>query len=222
MNALQQKLLFRQRLIPKRYRQAYRVKTHSHMTKLDTVPIIEFKTAKAFESWLVKNHDTSNGLWLKIFKKDSRKKTISYAEALDVALCYGWIDGQKKAHDEQAWLQKFCPRRAKSIWSKINTGHVERLINEGRMKPAGLRAVEKAKADGRWEKAYDSPSKMTIPDDFLEELGKNKKAAANFTGLNKTNLFFIGFRLQTAKKQETREKRMKEIIEMLSKGEKFH
>lgn len=127
-------------------------KRHSHMTKVKTPPIIEFKTAKAFETWLVKNHDSSNGLWLKIFKKDSGRKTISYAEALDVALCYGWIDGQKQAHDEQAWLQKFCPRSAKSIWSKINTGHVERLISEGRMKPAGLNAVEKAKADGSWER----------------------------------------------------------------------
>lgn len=192
------------------------------MTKLNTIPIIEFETAEAFETWLLENHDNSNGLWLKIFKKDSGKKTISYAEALDVALCYGWIDGQKQAYDEQAWLQKFCPRRAKSIWSKINIGHVERLINERRMRPAGLQAVERAKADGSWEKAYDSPTQMTIPEDFLKELSKNKKAEAFFMGLNKTNLFAIGFRLQTAKKQETREKRMKEIIEMLAKGEKFH
>lgn len=192
------------------------------MTKLNTIPIIEFETAEAFETWLLENHDNSNGLWLKIFKKDSGKKTISYAEALDVALCYGWIDGQKQAYDEQAWLQKFCPRRAKSIWSKINIGHVERLINERRMRPAGLQAVERAKADGSWEKAYDSPTQMTIPEDFLKELSKNKKAEAFFMGLNKTNLFSIGFRLQTAKKQETREKRMKEIIEMLAKGEKFH
>ena len=192
------------------------------MTKLNTIPIIEFKTAKAFETWLTKNHENPNGLWLKIFKKNSGKKTISYAEALDVALCYGWIDGQKQAHDEQAWLQKFCPRSARSVWSKINTGHVERLINEGRMRPAGLKAVEKAKADGSWAKAYDPPSNMTIPEDFLKELSKNKKAKAFFMGLNKTNLFSIGFRLQTAKKQETRDKRMKEIIEMLAKGEKFH
>jgi len=192
------------------------------MTKLSTAPIIEFKTAKAFETWIIKHHDRSNGIWLKIFKKDSKRKTISYAEALDVALCYGWIDGQKQAHDEQAWLQKFCPRKEKSIWSQKNTEHIERLINEGRMTPAGLEVVEKAKADGRWEKAYHSPSKMTIPEDFLKELSKNKKAAAVFKDLNKTNLFSIGFRLQTAKKQETREKRMKEIIEMLAKGEKFH
>jgi uncharacterized protein YdeI (YjbR/CyaY-like superfamily) len=192
------------------------------MTTANTIPTIEFKTAKAFETWLAKNHDHSKGIWLKLYKKDSGKKTISYAEALDVALCYGWIDGQKQAYDEQAWLQKFCPRKAKSIWSKINTGHVERLIKEGRMRPAGLEVVEKAKADGSWEKAYDSPSKITIPEDFLKELSKNKKAEAFFKGLNKTNLFSIGFRLQTAKKQETREKRMKEIIKMLAKGEKFH
>ncbi len=194
---------------------------YSNMAKLNTIPTIEFKTAEAFETWLEKNHDNSNGLWLKIFKKGSGKNTISYAEALDVALCYGWIDGQKQAFDEQAWLQKFCPRKTKSIWSKINIGHIERLMNESRMKPAGVKAVENAKANGNWEKAYDSPSKMTIPEDFLNELSKNKNAEAFFMGLNKTNLFFIGFRLQTAKKQETREKRMKEMIEMLAKGEKF-
>jgi len=196
-------------------------KQDSNMTKLNTIPTIEFKTAQMFETWLEKNHENSSGLWIKIFKKASGKKTISYAEALDVALCYGWIDGQKQSYDEQAWLQKFCPRTAKSIWSKVNVGHVERLIHEAKMKPAGLNAVEKAKADGRWEKAYDSPSKMTIPEDFLKELSKNKKAEEFFKGLNKTNLFSIGFRLQTAKKQETREKRMKKIIEMLAKGEKF-
>lgn len=117
---------------------------------------------------------------------------------------------------------KFTPRREKSIWSKVNIGHIERLTNEGRMSPSGLQAIEKAKANGNWEKAYDSPSKMSIPEDFLKELSKNTKAEAFFLTLNKTNLFSIGFRLQTAKKQETREKRMKEIIEMMTKGEKFH
>lgn len=189
------------------------------MTKLNTLPTIAFKTAETFETWLEKHHDHSSGLWIKIFKKDSGKKTISYAEALDVALCYGWIDGQKQTNDALSWLQKFCPRTVKSIWSKVNIGHVERLTNNGKMKPAGLKAVEKAKADGRWERAYDSPSKMTIPEDFLKDLSKNKKAEAFFKGLNKTNLFTIGFRLQTAKKQETREKRKKEIIEKLAKGE---
>ncbi len=192
------------------------------MAKSDTLPTKSFTTAAAFETWLSKNHEKSTGIWIKIFKKDSGKKTVTYAEALDVALCYGWIDGQKQPHDEHAWLQKFCPRRARSIWSKKNIGHVERLIKEGRMTPAGLQAVEKAKADGNWQKAYDSPSKMTIPDYFLKELGKNKKAEAYFKTLNKTNLFSIGFRLQTAKKEETRIKRTKAIIAMLARGDKFH
>ena len=137
------------------------------MTNPTTIPNIEFETSDAFETWLDKNHAISTGIWMKIFKKDSGQKTISYAEALDVALCYGWIDGQRKSFDELAWLQKFCPRTAKSIWSKVNIGHVERLTNSAKMQPAGLLAVEKAKADGRWERAYDSPSKMTIPEDFL-------------------------------------------------------
>ena len=191
------------------------------MTNLNIIPVVEFKTAEIFEAWLENNHDNLNGIWLKIFKKNSEQKTISYAEALDVALCYGWIDGQKKAFDEQAFLQRFCPRRKKSIWSKINIGHVDRLIKEGRMRPSGLNAVEIAKADGSWENAYDSSRTMTIPEDFLKRLSKNKKAEAFYKTLNKTNLFFIGFRIQTAKKQETKEKRMNEIIEKLEKGEKF-
>ena len=190
------------------------------MTK-STLPIKAFKSPGTFETWLEKQHDKSTGIWMKIYKKDSGIKTITYAEALDVALCFGWIDGQKQAFDETCWLQKFCPRTAKSIWSKINIGHVERLIQTGKMQPAGLKAIESAKADGRWEKAYDSPSKMTIPDDFLKALSKNKKAETFFKSLNKTNLFSIGFQLQTAKKQETREKRMKVIIEKLAKGEKL-
>jgi uncharacterized protein YdeI (YjbR/CyaY-like superfamily) len=191
------------------------------MTK-PTLPTIPFKTSAAFETWLEKHHDNSTGIWMKIYKKDSGIKTITYAEALDVALCFGWIDGQKQAFDETCWLQKFCPRTAKSIWSKINIGHVERLIQNGKMQAAGLQAIESAKADGRWERAYDAPSKMTIPEDFLKALNKNKKAATFFKGLNKTNLFYIGFQLQTAKKQETREKRINAIIEKLAKGEKFH
>lgn len=191
------------------------------MTTIKTLPTLEFKTSEAFETWLEKHHDNSTGFWLKIYKKDSGKKTITYAEALDVALCYGWIDGQRNSFDELAYLQKFCPRREKSIWSKINIGHVERLINDGRMRAAGLKAVEKAKADGTWERAYDSPSNMTIPEDFLKELSKNKKAETFFKTLNKSNLFAIGFRLQIAKKQETREKRMHDIIEKLARGEKL-
>ncbi len=192
------------------------------MAKTDTLPTLAFKTIKSFETWIAKNHSTSAGLWIKHFKKDSGEKSVTYAEALEVALCYGWIDAQKLGFDEKAWLQKFCPRRPKSIWSKVNIAHVERLSKEGRMKAPGLAAVEKAKADGRWEQAYDSPSKMTIPEEFLKQLSKNKKAETFFKTLNKSNLFAIGFRLQTAKKPETKEKRAKQIIEMLAKGEKFH
>src|SRR5579859_6925514 len=123
-------------------------------------PVITFQSAKEWRTWLSKNSQVSNGVWLKIFKKDSNEKTITYAEALEESLCYGWIDGQKKSFDEQAWLQKFCPRGAKSIWSKVNIAHIERLTKAGKMKQQGLKTVASAKADGRWEKAYDSPSKM--------------------------------------------------------------
>lgn len=184
------------------------------MDTLNSTPIIAFETAEMFETWLETNHASSTGIWLKIFKKNSGVQTISYAQALDEALCFGWIDGQKKSFDEKAFLQKFCPRRPKSIWSKINIGHVERLSEEKRMRPAGMKAVDQAKEDGRWAQAYDSPSKMTIPDDFLTALSKNKKADLFFKTLNKANLFAIGFRLQTTKKQETRDKRIKDIIPM--------
>jgi uncharacterized protein YdeI (YjbR/CyaY-like superfamily) len=140
--------------------------------------------------------------------------------------CYfrldGWIDGQKKAHDDYSWLQKFTPRRPKSGWSKMNTRHAERLIESEKMAPAGLKEVEAAKRDGRWKAAYDSFGNATVPIDFLKELAKDNKAKAFFETLNKTNLYSIAYRLQTAKKPETREKRMKAIIEMLARGEKFH
>jgi len=192
------------------------------MSNKTEIPILSFASDKEWESWLIKNHANSNGLWLRIFKKDSGNKTLTYAEALDVALCYGWIDGQKMSNDAQSWLQKFTPRKAKSIWSKVNTEHIERLTRDGKMKPAGIKAVEEAKADGRWEKAYSSGSKMTMPEDFLKELSKNKKAEAFFKTLNKANQYSIGFRLQTAKTEETRQKRMKMILDMMKKGMKFH
>jgi uncharacterized protein YdeI (YjbR/CyaY-like superfamily) len=183
---------------------------------------LSFKTASAFRSWLKKNAIRSNGIWLRIYKKGSSVETVSYAEALDQALCFGWIDGQKKTYDDLSWLQKFTPRRPKSGWSKRNTQHVERLIKSGEMTPAGLKEVNAAKADGRWESAYDSASNATIPEDFLKLLNKNKKAKAFFETLNKTNLYPIVYRLQTAKKPETRAKRMVAIIEMLSQEKKFH
>lgn len=186
------------------------------------LPVIAFQSAKEWRDWLQKNSEASKGIWMKIYKKDAGEKTITYAEALDESLCYGWIDSQKKTFDKQAYLQKFCPRGRKSIWSKVNITHIERLTKAGKMKPQGLNAVASAKADGRWAKAYDSPSKMIVPDDFIKELKKNKKAYEFYKTLNKANLFSIAFRLHTAKKPETRQKRMELILEMLSKEQKFH
>ncbi len=188
----------------------------------DSLPVETFRSADEFKTWLEKNHNLSDGVWLKIFRKDADENGIARAEALDEALCYGWIDGQAKKHDETSYLQKFTPRRPGSLWSKRNTEHIERLIQLGKMHPAGLCEVEKAKADGRWERAYDPPGEMTIPDDFMEELSRHPKAFIFFKTLNKTNLYSIAWRLQTAKKTETRERRMKAILEMLSKGKKFH
>jgi uncharacterized protein YdeI (YjbR/CyaY-like superfamily) len=185
-------------------------------------PTKSFASAGAWEKWLAANHAQSDGIWLRIFNKESGEKTVTYAEALDEALCYGWIDGQKKKLDSDSWIQKFTPRRARSIWSKRNIEHIGRLTNEKRIKAAGLKAFEEAKKDGRLAAAYDSPSNSTTPDDFLRLLEKNKKAKAFFDTLNKANKYAITWRLQTAKKPETREKRMNIILEMLAKGEKFH
>jgi len=184
--------------------------------------VISFESATAWESWLAENHAVLAGVWLRFFKKGSGVDSVTHGQALDEALCYGWIDGQIQKHDDKSWLQKFTPRRAKSIWSKRNIEHVARLTKAKKMKPAGLRQVEAAKADGRWEMAYDSPSNMRMPQDFLERLAENKKAEAFFKSLTRANTYAIGWRLQTAKKPETREKRMKAILQMLAKGEKFH
>lgn len=194
------------------------------MSKLTakTQNIRKFRSSKLWRAWLEKNYSKSDGIWLQFFKKNSGQKTITHAEALDEALCFGWIDGQANSFDEKSWLQKFTPRRPKSIWSKKNTLNVQRLIESGRMHSAGLAEVEAAKSDGRWKKAYDSPKDMNMPEDFLKELSRNKKAQKFFESLNRTNLYSIHWRLQTAKKPETRQKRMLTILEMLERGEKFH
>ena len=196
------------------------------MTPVDSkkklLPIRSFETASQWAKWLAKNHDFSGGIWLQFQKKHSGQKSVTYAEALDEALCYGWIDGQKKANDDCSWLQKFTRRSPKSGWSKKNKGHVMRLTKEGKMKTAGLNAVEAAKADGRWKAAYDSQSNSKIPEDFLKVLSRNKKAKTFFDSLNKANLYSIAYRLRTARKPETREKRLKAILEMMAQGKKFH
>lgn len=184
--------------------------------------ILHFKTSEDFRNWLEQNHAQSQGIWLRICKKDAQEQSLTYAEALDQALCFGWIDGQKKPFDKLSWLQKFTQRRPKSNWSKRNTQHVERLIRSGAMTPAGMEAVEAAKADGRWEIAYPSSRTASPPEDFLKELRKNKKAEAFFKTLNKANVYAIVYRLETAKKPETREKRMKTILAMMEQGKSFH
>ena len=171
---------------------------------------------------MAKEHTRAPALLLRIFKKDSGVPSVTYAEALDQALCFGWIDGQKLPSDEQSWVQKFTPRRQRSGWSKKNVAQVDRLILEGQMTPAGLKEVEAAKADGRWTAAYDSPANATVPPEFVKELARNAKAKQFYATLNKANLYAIAYRLQTAKRPETRIRRMKLIIEMLARGEKFH
>jgi uncharacterized protein YdeI (YjbR/CyaY-like superfamily) len=183
---------------------------------------LSFTSPTEFRKWLEENHANSDGVWLRFFKKDSGRKSINHAEALDQALCFGWIDGQANPKDERSWLQKFTPRRARSGWSKLNTAHVERLIKAGQMARAGLEAVAAARADGRWQIAYDSPRNAVPPEDFLKALEKHRKAKSFFETLNRSNVYAIIYRLQTAKKPETREKRMAMILEMLKRGEKFH
>jgi uncharacterized protein YdeI (YjbR/CyaY-like superfamily) len=184
--------------------------------------IVSFSSPVEFGNWLELNIINTKGIWVRFFKKNSGITSITYDEALNVALCYGWIDGQLKKYDENSYLQKFTPRRPKSMWSKRNVDHITRLETEDRMKPSGIIEVEKAKKDGRWDRAYNSPGTMIVPDDFIELLSKNKKAFEFFESLNKTNKYTIGWRLQTAKSIDIREKRIREIINMMDKGEKFH
>ena len=185
-------------------------------------PLLLFESASDWEAWLKENHENSAGVRLQIAKKGSGHTSVSYAEALDVALCYGWIDGQKLPMDDKFFIQKFTPRRAKSVWSKVNTQKVEQLIKQGRMQPAGMKQIEAAKADGRWNAAYASQKNMEIPEDFQAELDKNPEAKAFFDTLNKTNRFAMYFRITTAKKPETRRARIEKFIEMLTKQEKIY
>jgi uncharacterized protein YdeI (YjbR/CyaY-like superfamily) len=186
------------------------------------VPVRAFKDAKAWESWLAKNHGDANGVWMRLAKKNSGAKSITYPEALEIALCYGWIDAQKRGESESAWLQRFMPRAKKSIWSKINTEKALALIASGRMTSAGLDEVVRAKQDGRWEAAYEPASTAKVPADFEAELNKNPRARDFFKTISATNRYAILWRLQTAKKAETRTKRMRSFIEMLEKGETIH
>jgi uncharacterized protein YdeI (YjbR/CyaY-like superfamily) len=183
---------------------------------------LTFATPAEWEAWISAHVDLQEGVWVKLAKKGARVPTLSKAEALDIALCYGWIDGQGKSIDEHYWVQRFVPRRAKSIWSKRNREHIARLIAEGRMKPSGMAEVDRAKADGRWDAAYDPPSTSVIPEDFQKALDKSPKAKAFYATLNKANTYAILWRIQNAKKPETRVRKIGEFVTMLERGEKFH
>ncbi len=184
--------------------------------------LIPFASPQLWEQWLEKHHTDSKGIWLQFYKKGSGVASVNYAEALDVALCYGWIDGQLKSIDELSYKQRFTPRRHGSLWSKRNIEHIARLSKAGRMKPPGVREAEAAQADGRWDAAYDSQANIALPDDFLIELKKNKAALGFYESLNKANKYAVAWRLQTAKRPEIKDKRKTEILEMLARGEKFH
>ncbi len=186
------------------------------------LPTLSFDTPRAFSDWLADHHASSHGIWLSLAKKASGTASITYAEAINVALAWGWIDGQKQRGDEASWLQKFTPRAAKSVWSKINREKALALIEAGAMQPAGLAEVERAKQDGRWDVAYDPPSRATVPDDLQAALAKNERAAAFFRTLDAKNRYAVLWRVQTAKKVETRQKRIAEFVAMLARGEKVH
>jgi uncharacterized protein YdeI (YjbR/CyaY-like superfamily) len=190
--------------------------------KANEYPVLPVDTEKAWSQWLKRNHALSEGVWLRFFRKDSSWQDLTYEQALQEALCYGWIDGQAKSVDSDSWLQKFTPRRPKSVWSKRNRDRVARLITEGRMKPAGLKVIQAAKDDGRWDKAYDSPAQMKVPSDFLAALKKNQEAYRFYKTLNRANTYAIAWRLQTAKKPETRARRLAALLAMLARGEKLH
>lgn len=192
------------------------------METLNTIPIIAFASQAAWEAWLKQHVNQTEGVWIKFAKRGSGIPSVAYAEALDVALCYGWIDGQARPYESPYYLQKFTPRRAKSIWSKRNIAKVAALIAAGKMQPSGQAAIDAAKADGRWEQAYDSPANMKMPHDFQAALNKNPKAKAFFEQLNKTNTYAFLWRIQTAKKPETRQARIEKFITMLSDGKTFH
>lgn len=181
-----------------------------------------FKDQAAWLAWLDKNHADSSGIWLRLAKKNSGLQSVTYAEAIETALCYGWIDGHKRPESDQAWLQRFCPRSAKSIWSRINREKALVLIKSGRMMPAGHQAIDQAQSNGRWESAYDSPSQAEVPRDFQMALKTSSKAKNFFERLNRANRYAILFRIQTAKKPETRARNIRKFVAMLERGEKIH
>jgi uncharacterized protein YdeI (YjbR/CyaY-like superfamily) len=186
------------------------------------LPVMSFASQSAWEAWLAAQHVTSSGIWLRFAKKDSGKASISHAEALEVALCHGWIDGLVKRLDEDYFMQRWTPRTPRSKWSRINCQSATRLIEQGLMRPAGLEQVERAKADGRWDAAYEPPSTATVPDDLARELEKDEAARTFFATLDSRNRYAILHRIHDAKKPETRTRRIAKFVAMLREGEKIY
>ena len=186
------------------------------------IVVILFRDPKAWAAWLQKNHDKSGGVWLRIAKKGAKIRSISYDDALEGALSYGWIDAQKKSYDQEAWLQRFSPRGPRSIWSKINRKKAQALIEDGQMKPAGMRAVERARENGQWERAYDGQRGIEVPPDLQKEFKAHPAAKTFFQGLNSVNRYAILHRIQMAKKPETRARRIRQFVEMLDRQEKIY
>lgn len=181
-----------------------------------------FKSQAHWHAWLEQNHEDPDGIWVHFAKKGSGMVTVTYDEALDTALCFGWIDGQLRAHDEATFVRKFTPRRARSVWSKVNRAKAEKLMADGRMQAAGHRAIERARTGGEWDSAYDSARTATVPPDLTKALAKAKGAAAFFAKLDRANRYAMLWRIQTSKSPETRKKRIAEIVAMLKKKETFH
>jgi uncharacterized protein YdeI (YjbR/CyaY-like superfamily) len=190
--------------------------------KAKDIQVFTFKDSKEWEDWLQKNYTLNEGIWMKVAKKGSGIASIAIQDALDVALCYGWIDGLRKSYDENYYLQRYTPRRPRSLWSKVNIGKVEALIAAGRMKEPGFAEIAKAKADGRWEAAYESQKNAAVPPDFLSELEKNKKAKTTFESLNKANKYAFLWRLMTTRNPEKRSEKLQKLIQMLESGKKFY
>jgi uncharacterized protein YdeI (YjbR/CyaY-like superfamily) len=188
----------------------------------DGLATIFFASPTEWERWLVDNHDASEGVWIKIAKKDSGIESLGNPDALDLALCFGWINGRREALDERYYLQRYTPRRPRSRWSRINRDKVERLIADGRMRPSGLAEVERAKADGRWEAAYESPSRIGVPDDLQRELDVRPRAKAFFAELDSRNRYAILYRLDDVKRLETRKRRLAKFVAMLEAGETLY
>jgi uncharacterized protein YdeI (YjbR/CyaY-like superfamily) len=187
----------------------------------DGLPTVSFASPREWEEWLEENHPSA-GVWIKIAKKDSSIESVRYPDVLESALCFGWIDGRREALDERYFLQRFTPRQPRSKWSRINREKAERLIADGRMRPAGLAEVERAKADGRWEAAYASQKRIAVPDDLQRELDARPEAEAFFSQLSSQNRYTILYRLQDAKKPETRARRLAKFVAMLEAGETIY